>query len=201
LMLAIGLGSCFVFSKAKAFVGGYTQLAEIPALNEKIRDQSAYTPPAHGRLESRQIERYIAVQRGMRDTLGARFQQLDAKYSQLSRDLEKKGREANLRESLAAWQDVMTLLTDAKRAQVDALNAGGFSLGEYQWVRQQTLLALGHGAFGFNLEALGGDPSNMAEALGAAQPPEAPVLQHNRELLVPHEESMEEWLALSFFGL
>ena len=120
LTLAIGLGSCFLFSKAKQFVGGYAQLAEIPALNEQIHNRSAFAPPEDGRMQARQIERYMAVQRGMHDRLGERFKQLNEKYGQLSRDLEQKGREATLGESLGAMNDLLAVLMEAKRAQVDA---------------------------------------------------------------------------------
>ena len=201
LTLAIGLGSCFLFSKAKQFVGGYAQLAEIPALNEPIHNRSAFAPPEDGRMQARQIERYMAVQRGMHDRLGERFKQLNEKYGQLSRDLEQKGREANLGESLGAMNDLLAVLMEAKRAQVDALNASGLSYDEYQWVRQQTLIALGQGLAGFNLETLAGDPSKRSTVLAVPTELDPQMLEHNRALLTPYEDSMDQWLALSFFGL
>jgi hypothetical protein len=201
LTLAFGVGSYLVISKAKQFMGGYTQLAEIPALNGQILNQAAYVPPEDGRLEATQVERYMAVQRGMHDRLGERFKQLNEKYSQLSRDLEQKGREASLGQSLGALNDLMSVLMDAKRAQVAALNTAGLSYGEYQWIRQQTLVALGQGLVGLNLEALAGDPSKMANALAVPAAADAQVLEQNRALLAPYEATMDEWLPLSFFGL
>lgn len=199
--LAIVLGSCFVVRKAKQFVGGYAQLAEIPALNEQVRNQAAYEPPNDGRMQAQQVEQYMAVQRGIHDRLGERFQALNEKYSQLSRDLDAQGRDANLGQSLGAMTDLIGLLMDAKRAQVDALNTAGLSLGEYQWVRQQTLMALGRGAVGFNLEALAGQPSNMGTVMAMPAAPDVQMLEQNRALLAPYEESMDQWLPLSFFGL
>lgn len=201
LTLVIGLGSCFVIHKTKQFVGGYAQLAEIPAMNAKILKQSSFEPPADGRMDPRQVERYMAVQLGMHDRLGERFKQLNDKYSQLSRDLDQKGREANLGESLGAMNDLLSVLLDAKRAQVDALNAEGLSLGEYRWIRQQTLITLGRGGIGFNLESLAGNPANMATVLAMPAAPDEQAMQHNREILKPYDATMDQWLTLSFFGL
>ena len=198
LAAAIGLGSCFVFSKAKQFVGNFAQLGEISAMNDQIRNRSDFKPPADGKLKPAQVERYVGVQRTMLSSLGDRARKLDEKYKQLAKDLESKGREANLRESLAAWGDVVALIVDAKREQVSALNAAGLSLSEYEWIRAQSLLALGYGAFGMNLETLA---SAAPEAFGNADTPDVKVLQHNRDLLAPYEETAKEWLPLSFFGL
>jgi hypothetical protein len=133
-------------------------------------------------------------------SLGDRVRKLDDKYKQLSRDLETKGRDANLSESLGAWGDVIALIVDAKREQVTALNAAGLSLSEYEWIRAQALLAMGYAAFGLNLEGLAGDSANFLGA-GDSTAPDVQALQRNRELLQPYEETVQEWLPLSFFGL
>lgn len=200
LAIVIGIGSRLAVNKVKEYAGGFSQLAEISDMNQKIRNQASFQPPADGRLNAAQVERYVGVQRAMMSSLGDRARKLDEKYKQLAKDLDAKGREANLRESLAAWSDVIALVVDAKREQVAALNSAGLSLSEYEWIRAQSLQALGYGAFGMNLEALA---SANPEAFGAAGANAAgmQVLQQNRDLLAPHEGSAKEWLPLSFFGL
>jgi hypothetical protein len=200
LSLVIGIGSYVAYSKAKQFVGGFAQLGELEAMNNQIRNRAEFRPPADGALSAAQVDRYVGVQRAMVASLGDRVRKLDDKYKQLSRDLETKGRDANLSESLGAWGDVIALIVDAKREQVTALNAAGLSLSEYEWIRAQALLALGYAAFGMNLEALA---SANPDAFGAAgtEAPEMQTLQRNREFLAPYEETAKEWLPLSFFGL
>lgn len=201
LLIACWVGVKFAMQKARTFVASYEQLQEIPALNRQIRNQSAFAPPENGRLEAGQVERFMAVQTGMRTRLGEHIQQLDAKYSQLSGELKQQGREASIGESLGAVNDLLGMLMEAKRAQVDALNESGFSLGEYQWVRQQTLLALGQGLAGFNLEALAGNPAAAGSVLAVPANQDPQMLEQNRALLKPYEESMDQWLTLVFFGL
>lgn len=201
LTLAIGLGSCFIVHKAKQVVGNYAQLAEIPSLNANIQNQSAFSPPEDGRMQAQQIERFMAVQRGMHTRLGERFKQLNEKYSAMTRDLERNGREANLGQSLGALNDLLSVLMEAKRAQVDSLNAAGLSYGEYQWIRQQTLIALGQGMAGFNLEALAGNPTMTSTVLALPTDLDARMLEQNRALLTPYEDTMDQWLTLTFFGL
>lgn len=201
LMLMAGIGGYFLYSSAQKYISGYAELAEIPALNEQIRNQSAYRAPANGRMTAAQVNSYIRIQQSIREDLGVRFSQLEQKYDQLTRTLEDKQREPKVRELLEAWADVVSLIVDAKRAQVKALNDAGSSLEEYYWIRQQTLMALGYGAFSLNLEALAEDPSKMLAPLSPADTAGLEVLQHNRALLQEHEDSIEEWLALSFFGI
>jgi len=198
VVAVIGVGSWFVMQRAREFVGGLTQLAEITDINEQIRDRRAYEPPADQRLEADQVARYVDIQRAMVERLGARLDTLDAKYRQLAEDLENKGREAGIREMMGAWRDMIGLVVDAKRAQVDAINEAGMSLDEYIWVRSQVLFALGHAFAAFNLEQITGDGPSPASDAGA---PPADVRQHNLDLLGPWLDDTEDWLPLSFFGL
>ncbi len=199
-IVVVGIGLYFLYGTARQYYEGYAELAEIPAMNEQIHDQSDYRPPVDQRMTASQVERYVDVQRAMADTLGNRFEELDEKYERLARSIEEEERDPNIGEVMALWVDVMSLLTDAKRAQVEALNEKDLSLSEYQWIRQQTLTALGYGSMTWNLEALIDDPTRFV----GAPPPDEPdleALQHNRALLEEHEDAMEEWLVFSFFGL
>ncbi len=198
LVLVLGIGGYYFYSK---FMADFVELAEIPALNEQVDDQTTYTPPADARMTAQQVERYIGVQQFIRNELGARFRELEEKYEALSRSLDEDDREPSIRELFEAWGDVVSLVMDAKRAQVDALNDAGMSLSEYYWIRQQTLLALGYGSFAWNLEALAEDPSVMLSPPSPEEAAELEAAQHNRALLQEHEDTIEEWLALSFFGL
>lgn len=200
LTLVVGIGSYFAYSKAKQFVGGFAQLGELSAMNDQVRNRAEFRPPVNGTLSAAQVDRYVGVQRSMVASLGNRVRKLDEKYKQLSRDLETKGRDANLSESLGAWGDIISLIVDAKREQVKALNAAGLSLGEYEWIRAQSLLAMGYGAFGLNLDGLSGDSASFLGVADSAAP-DVQALQRNRELLQPYEETVQEWLPLSFFGL
>ena len=198
VVVLIGVGTWFVMQRAKDFVGGVTQLAEVSNLNEQIQNRAPYRPPADQRLDAAQVTRYVEIQRAMVERLGARLDTLDAKYRQLSEELEQKGREANLREVLAAWRDMIGLVVDAKRAQVDAINAAGLSLDEYNWIRSQVLYALGHAFAAFNVEQITADGPPPATP---ADVPPAAVREHNLELLEPWLDDTENWLPLSFFGL
>ncbi len=198
MVLVLGIGTYYITSKFRAV---YEDLAQISELNEQIADQRAYSPPADRRMTARQVEQYVGVQQVIRDRLGRRFNELDEKYGALSRALQDEERDPSIRELVGVWTDVLSLVMDAKRAQVDALNEAHMSLSEYHWIRQQTLMALGYGAFGWNLETLVEDPTRMLETAAPADSPDTEALQHNRALLQEYEDSIEEWLAISFFGL
>ena len=198
LALVLGIGAFWAFRAARGYVEDLAVLNQIPAMNEQIEDQSPYHPPADERMDADQVAKYAEVQRTMRQVLGARLDELEEKYSVL----QEMDRDPTMREVLGVWSDVATLVVQAKQAQVDAINAAGLSLEEYHWIRQQTLAALGYGVWGWDVEAIAEDPTEMLEAMQETDPPDAETLQYNRALLSDYEDELEEeWLALSFFGL
>ena len=200
LMIAVGIGGYFVFNAARGYIEGFVELAErVPELNAQVVDQSAYAAPADAGLSADQIERYMGVQQTMTEALGARYRTMEAQYAEWD-EMRKGGREPGLREIMQAWQDMLALIIDAKQAQVQGLNEQDFSLAEYHWVREQVLLSLGHGFIQWNVDELVQNPGEVGETAPARLPPPE-VLEENRALLQAHEETMEQWLALSFFGL
>lgn len=201
LTVLAAVGGFFAFRMAKGYFDGYAELAEIPTLNQQIQNQRTYRAPADGKLTSQQVDAYMGVLQQMRTVLGQRFTELEKTYEQLAEQLKEEQRDLRIREALSAWSDIIGLLMEGKRAQVDALNAAGMSLEEYYWIRTQTLFALGHGAFGWNLEALATDPGQAWPTNTRSVTPSRETLQHNRELLAPHEDTLDDWLAFSFFGL
>lgn len=201
VLLAIMGGGYWFFRSARTYLHSYAELAQVAELNDQVANQSPYQPPADQRLTESQLDRYVQVQRTMLDHLGQRMTDLQGKYEQLAADLQEQGRDANVREILTAWRDVVSLVVSAKEAQVRALNDVGLSLNEYHWIRQQVLLTLGYGVFGMNLEAIADDPAQLLESLDAPDTLDPEVLQHNRALLQQYEDHYEDWLPLSFFGL
>lgn len=201
VLLALIGGGFWLARSARSYIQSYAELAQVAELNQRVVNRTPFQPPGDQRLTAAQLDRYVNVQRAMLDHLGNRMRELDSKYSQLSASLQEQGRDANIRELLTAWRDVVSLVVSAKEAQVNALNAAGFSLDEYQWIRQQVLMALGYGFLGLNLEAIAEDPAKLLEALEAPDTPDVDVLQFNRDLLRQYEDTYEDWLPLSFFGL
>ncbi len=201
LLLAIIGGGYWLFRSARTYIASYAELAQVAELNEQIENRSPFQPPANQRLTEVQMQQFVQVQRTMLDHLGQRVRELEGKYEHLSADMREQGREANVREILGAWSDVVSLIVSAKEAQVQALNDARLSLAEYHWIRQQVLLTLGYGIFGLNVEAIAEDPALLLESLQAPDELDQEALQHNRALLQQYEDSYEEWLPLSFFGL
>ena len=96
---------------------------------------------------------------------------------------------------------------DAKRAQVEALNAAQFSLPEYAWVRQQAYAAIGVPIMNMDVSKFiehvkSGDMDAKHEQPGQLEgsfEPSGP--ERNRVLVEPHKKTLEDNAPLSFFGL
>lgn len=176
-----------VFTAAKG-------VGEIQKIDARVANRAAFTPPADGLLSGESVERYLAVQEGMREALEGRLSELQVKYAELA-----DRSDLTFTELAGAWSDVMGLLVLAKEAQVEALNAAGFSRAEYDWTRGRALEAVGIRGLGYDLAAVLQGGEGGSGAPGGAH--RASVPAENVELVAPHLERVKEHAVFAFFGL
>jgi hypothetical protein len=118
---AVGVGY-YVYRQVRSTVAGFAELGQVPAIERGVR-QRGFTPPASAELTASQVDRFMRVQAQVRQRIGERFADFERQYKAL---LEKD--EATLRDVpsvIAAYRDLAAVWIDAKRTQVDALNARG----------------------------------------------------------------------------
>ena len=184
----------FLWRPAQQVVQTVRQFQQVDNLNAQVRDRSDYRPPSDDVMTEAQLDRYIAVQRDMRAALEQDYQDLRARIEAI--DAQQT---PGPRQLLNAYRDIAELILEAKRAQVDALNRHDFSLSEYDWVRTQTVAALGYASYAsFDLQELvnaaqqGDDP---------VRPAQVDVSEPNVELVNQHREELEELIGFAFVGL
>ena len=162
LMVVAGVAAYFlyraarpVYDNARQMVEGASQLADAVATEEKLVNTSAYAGPANGELTAGQVERFLRVQAHVKRTLGERAEAFKEKYKELA-TTRPDGTEVppSLSQLLAGLSDMSKVYLDARRAQVDALNAEKFSREEFSWVRLRVYQAAG-------IEAAGYDPREL----------------------------------------
>jgi hypothetical protein len=206
VLVVVGTGAAyyFIWRPASSYLQSFEELSAVAEMDEEVANQQPYAPPANGVLDAGQVDQLIQVQTHVRTTLGARLEELQTKYERLDEKLKGEGRDASITEVLGAWRDISGLLTEAKRAQVEALNEQNLSLQEYRWVRQQAFMAMGVPTMDFAAmmeAAQQGDfdaakvQSLHPDSLRQAVPPE------NRTLVEPHAEKLQEMIALAWFGI
>jgi hypothetical protein len=207
LGVAGGIGSYYVYRTVKAKFGDtLTQLAALskaPELERQVRNTAEYTPPADGVLAAAQVERFVAVQTAVRTQMGARFADLERRYKTL---IEKKEATAlDLPELLSAYKDLAGIWIAGKQAQVEALNAQGFSLAEYRSVRDRAYRAVG-------LPLMSVDVSQIIDKAMRGEPVEQPAPHfegsvgptgptENQKIIEAHKKKLEDNAALAIFGL
>ncbi|HXE79648.1 MAG TPA: hypothetical protein VNK41_02780 [Vicinamibacterales bacterium] len=197
LLVAAGvLSYIYVYKPAKSFVAGIAQFEEVTKLNAQVQNQSPFSPPAGGELTQDLVDRYMKVQRSLRERMGPTVQELEAKYKAFE---GPDARDASISEMLGAIRDLAGLIVEAKRAQVAALNAQGFSLAEYEWVRGSMYAALG-----VPLQSTFQDALRQAQGEAPAMPMEpmtTTVPEINKQLVAPYAKELQDGAALAFFGL
>jgi hypothetical protein len=215
LLLAVVAGGFlfyqFVWKPGREMIASGTEafgtFEELGRLEEGVEDRSPYSPPADGRLTAAQVERFIAVHRTVRGDLGPRWQEVEDRYEDTDgADPGGADAEPSFTELLGFWRDLGGIATDAKRRQVEALNEQGFSLGEYEWVREQAYLALGMETLAVGLDdvvaaAREGGVAGMEDLARQQERADDAVPPENRALVEPHREELAEWAPLALLGL
>lgn len=198
LVLAVLAGGGIVWFKygdditagVNTITGWATLAPELEKLNESIENRSGFNPPSTGVLSEQTFNRFLAAQRSMRGQLQGRLEELQQKYEAMEQEIDERGGQASISDMMNAYGDLTTLLIDAKRAQVNALNAQDFSLQEYNWVREQVYRALGEAVA---VAAIGES--------GAVSDYETTIPETTRELVAPHREELMESHVLAWWGL
>ena len=203
LLIAGGVGSYFLYQKAKSTLVTYstslTQLKEIPKVEAQVQNKVAFVAPLGGELTADQVTRLLAVQQHVKDRLGTRVKELDAKYQALNK---AHGGNSSISDGLEALKDLGSLVLDAKKVQVEALNAQRFSLAEYDWTRKAAYQAAGvplSASFDEIVRKVqaGGVPTNESFAAGLV----GDVPEKNKQLVAPHVETLRQNAGMAFFGL
>ena len=190
---------------------GLSSLDDIHRANERIENQEPYEPPEEGALSPGQVERFAATQRIMHQRLQEKLATMQEKYEELSE--EWKTREPSVREAMGAWGDVIKLYADAKAIQVDALNAEGFSLAEYEFVRSSFFRTMGVDVLPYRIDDIAKQVSERESMMDLRDfqdfeqfqrdLPEMSeeALEKNRELVGEYSEEMQDWLFFAWWGL
>ena len=190
-VLVVGGGAAYyyVIRPLTSTVRAGAELTKLAELENRVSNKRSFTAPADGELEGSQVDRFVQVTNTVMGGLQNRARELEAKYATL--------RECNrgVRQVLNAYADIIELLVEAKEMQVAALNAAGFSVAEYDWVRRSVLQAAGHGVMQVDLAALA--QGEVQEARGS----NAPAPEANVELVAPHRDRIGEYVGLAMFGL
>lgn len=205
LLIGAAVATYFVVNKVRSTVAEFASLGEIPAIERRVTNQAAFTPPEAGELTEAQVTRYLQVQQQVRSVLGARFDEFNTKYAELSQRMNRdEGTALDAPAVVNAYRDLARTYVDAKKAQVDALNAARFSLDEYRWVRGQAYAAIGMPVMDFDIAKVienvkSGNTDAVRGTVGGSIGPSGP--ESNKALVEPHRKTLEDNAALTFFGL
>ena len=149
----------FVYRPARSFVASMSQLSEVAELDAKVANTRTFTAPADDTLTEAQVKRFVAVQESLHARMGTRATELQTKYKAIEERKEHGGNVA-LTDVVGAYRDLFGVIAEAKRAQVDALNAQAFSLEEYAWVKARFYEAAGVNVTGIDFREMAGKMKN-----------------------------------------
>ncbi len=194
LVAAVAGGGITYFKFIKPgmeMAGSYMKLGEeFESLNKQINNRRSFEPSSDKFLDEAQLQRFLAAQQQIEQQMAGRFEELKDKYDNLDKKLKQDGSTAGLGDILGAYGDLGGLLIDGKRAQVNALNDHGFSLGEYAWVRDQAYRALGE-----SVAVASFDNSGVQTEYKTTIP------QETRDMIEPHREELMRSLVIAWWGL
>ena len=200
-VLGVAVGYYVYSNYVRPMAGSFAEMSKLADIEKEVRNTASFTAPESGELNEVMVTRFVKVQEQLQGKLGNKLGQLKSKYELLDKSFKAENREASVSEVFGALKDLSGILLEAKRAQVEALNANGFSVKEYEWVRGQVYAAVGVVAAAFDMKNIekmareaGRGESEVSGAIGD-------VPEVNKTLVAPYEEKLKEWAPLAFFGL
>jgi hypothetical protein len=140
-----------------------TRLSE---LEQEIRNQSDFAPPADGLITPDQLARWLTVELTAREAIGADLKRLEQEASEAVTAPEGSavGNAERTRAALATLGQLGEVATRGKQAQVTALNAAEMSISEYRWIRDTGIAALLAGGVSIGLDQLGQTAAQAEQA-------------------------------------
>jgi hypothetical protein len=173
------------------------------AESDRLENKTRYVAPANGELTEAQVRRFLAVHDRMRSTLGPRWSDLQVQADRIQRQAKTDARELSFPEVAAMVRALGSIIVEARRAHVDALNAEQFSWSEYTWVTLRAYEAAGLEAVaGIDWSEIEAAIKDSADRVGVREPrvPEPDIPERNRELVKPHLAELQAWLPLTMLG-
>jgi len=207
-LVAFGVAGFWAYRAAKPMIQGasdyFNRARELASISDRLNNKGPYTPPATGELTQSQVDRFLAVQVRVRGQLGDRWSELQTHAEAVKKRVDNKSGDLTFDEFTKIFSEFANIYTDARRAQVDALNIQKFSEAEYSWVRQRIYEAAGVNlTSGIDMKevekmARQGSGSDSVE-IPRIPMPDVPAT--NLALVKPHMGQIKETMALAFLGL
>ncbi len=206
-VIVVAVGSFILYRAASPLIEDarnyYEGMSQLPEIERQIENTSSHTPPASGELTEDQVQRFVRVQQHMRKALGQRMTALEEKYKHFKANSDSNVT-VGITDLLSGLRDITNVYVDARRYQVEALNAERFSQEEYSWVRDRMFQAAGIEVTSrIDVEKLEDAVRRGTgiEDITADRLPRPNVPAKNRDLVKPYLDQMDEWLPFVFFGL
>jgi len=198
----VGVG-VYVAMKARTMITQFSALGAVPEIEREVRMKAAFTPPGNGILTPSQVDKFVRVQKHVRDRLGENAAKFERTYQSLAN--KKQANAADLPALMSAYADLAAMFVDAKRTQVAALNDAGLGLDEYRWIRSSAYQAIGAPYLDVDFGRIAADvkagrqthftPASFEGAFKGDAPPS------NVKLVEKFKKQLEDNLALASFGL
>jgi hypothetical protein len=199
--MAAAAAAYFVYRQVAPMVTQFAEFGQLAEIERGVRKRGPFNPPPTAELTERQVQQLVQVQQQLRRRLGEQMKTFEARYRELAN--RKDATLADAPAVLQAYGDLAGTWLDAKRTQIEALNAADLSLEEYRWIRHEAYRALGQPFVDLDMGKLvehahRGGSLAVGELKGAIQSvgPES-----NRKLIERVRKLLEENLALAAFGL
>ena len=204
LLVCIGAAGAayYLYNRVASTLTQFAELGQVPELERSVHNKSAFVPPASEELTDSQIEKLLKIQADVRSRIGERMAAFETKYKSLAE--KEKATVTDVPALLSAYRDLAATWMDAKRSQIEALNAAELSLEEYRWIRDQAYRAIGVAYVDLDIakiidEAKRGVTSQEPGRLRGALEPAGP--ESNRTRLEKFKQQLQQNVALASFGL
>jgi hypothetical protein len=200
-LVAIGLVGFslyfYRYSRYSTFFRANSHVAIARALEQRIQNKSEYVPPAGNDVADDQIARFLKVEHRVESTIGPHSGELQQAFEEIERKAGQPGG-LTVRPALKSLGGIGSVFNEARQEQVAAMNATGFSRGEFEWVRRRLYAGAGVELSQIDLEGLS-HVEDVEESV-AVRTLEARQTAVADARLQQHADTLRRWRPMAFFG-
>jgi hypothetical protein len=109
---------------------------------DRLTNQTPFTPPTEPALSEDQVTRFVAVQRAMMTVAGNDLSQIQEALGRIAEQSSSAQDWQAFMQELGQFSEAISLMRNVRDAQVQAMNEQNLSLQEYEWARGVFFAAL-----------------------------------------------------------
>jgi len=148
------LGYQFVVKPSMKLAAEVQELSDLESLNSNITNTTSFTIPESNELTDTQVSDFMTSIKFIGEDLQDEYEILknNSIFSDDPEDMSNANFFDIIKDITGMSQQMITIIKEGKLAEIKAINDIGYSLEEYNWIRERVIEAAGLDSYDFSID-------------------------------------------------